>query len=47
MTIQLKAPEGYKYQDNRTGRQYSVIVVSQKDRVWFELVPDKTNYSKN
>lgn len=47
MKIRLEAPEGYKYQDSMTGRLYSVVIVDKNKQSRFELVPDKTNYSKN
>lgn len=42
MKIRIKAPEGYKYRDTKTGRLYSELVIdsSKKDR--FELVADNT-----
>lgn len=39
MKIKLKAPEGYKYHDSLTDRDYSEIVVNEKERGRYTLVP--------
>ena len=38
--ITLQAPEGYKYFDRKTNKSYSVVVINEKDKDRFELVPD-------
>lgn len=42
MKIRLTAPEGYKYRDWRTGKQYSEVITSDRDRRFFTLVPDNS-----
>lgn len=39
MRIKLKAPEGYKYHDTKTDRDYSEIVINEKERGRYTLVP--------
>ena len=39
MKIKLKAPYGYKYHDTKTDRDYSEIIVDEKERDRFTLVP--------
>lgn len=40
MKVKIKAPEGYKYRDKLTGRDYSEIVIDEKKRGRFALVPE-------
>lgn len=43
MKIRLTAPKGYKYRDERTGKQYSEVITNDRDRRFFTLVPDTTD----
>ena len=43
MKIRLKAPEGYKYHDIKTDRGYSEIIVNEKERGRYTLVPSSTD----
>ena len=39
MKVKLTAPEGYKLYDSRTNKTYSEVIVNEKDRDGFQLVP--------
>ena len=38
--VRLIAPSGYKLKDNRTDTLHSEVVTDEKNRKYFELVPD-------
>ncbi|MBR2752811.1 MAG: hypothetical protein IKE02_03735 [Lachnospiraceae bacterium] len=40
MKIKLKAPEGYTVHDSVTEKDYSEVVIDDKERDRFELVAD-------
>lgn len=42
MKIKIKAPEGYKYHDSKTDRDYSEIVIDDKEKGRFTLVADES-----
>lgn len=42
MKIKIKAPEGYKYKDSKTGKEYSEIIIEDKQKNRFVLVPSTT-----
>lgn len=39
MKIKLIAPEGYRYYDTLTNRNYTEVVINETERGRFELVP--------
>lgn len=47
MKIKLTAPDGYKLKDVRNDRTYSEVVTDEKNRKFFELVPDETEQTIN
>ncbi len=40
MKIRIKAPNGYKYRDTRTGHAHSEAVIEAKDKKHFKLIAD-------
>lgn len=38
--VRLIAPDGYKLKDTRTDTLHSEVVTDEKNRKYFELVPD-------
>lgn len=40
--IRMVAPDGYKYHDSMTDKNYSEIVIDEKQRDRFELVADES-----
>lgn len=40
--VRLIAPNGYKLKDNRTETLHSEVVTDEKNRKYFELVPDES-----
>lgn len=46
MKIKLKAPNGYKYHDSVTNKDYSEIVVEDKKTDRFELVAENETVVK-
>ena len=40
--VRLIAPNGYKLKDNRTDTLHSEVVTDEKNRKYFELVPDES-----
>ena len=41
--VRLIAPNGYKLKDNRTDTLHSEVVTDEKNRKYFELVPDNSD----
>ena len=41
--VRLIAPNGYKLKDNRTDTLHSEVVTDEKNRKYFELVPDDSD----
>lgn len=39
--VRLIAPDGYKLKDTRTDTLHSEVVTDDKNRKYFELVPDE------
>ncbi len=39
MKVRMKAPEGYKYHDTNTDKDYSEVVIEEKERDRYVLVP--------
>ena len=40
--VRLIAPDGYKLKDTRTETLHSEVVTDEKNRKYFELVPDES-----